>query len=70
MVVSFNSNPARFAGARHVIGALLDSGKVSEVIEQQQKTVNVAANEDLKVELRATLKKYQEKAAPKPVAGN
>ena len=50
--------------------ALFDSGKVKEAIEQQQKAVNIAADEDQKAELKATLKKYQEKAAPKPVAGN
>lgn len=49
--------------------ALFDSGKVKEAIEQQQKAVNVAEDADLKSELKATLKKYQDKAAAKPVAG-
>jgi tetratricopeptide (TPR) repeat protein len=49
--------------------ALFDSGKIKEAIEQQQKAVDVAESEDLKSELKATLKKYQDKVATKPVAG-
>lgn len=44
--------------------ALFDSGKVTEAIEQQQKAVNAAKDEETKTELNATLKKYQEKAKP------
>jgi len=43
--------------------ALFTSGKVADAIAQQKKAVAACENEDLKKELEATLKKYQDSAA-------
>jgi thiol-disulfide isomerase/thioredoxin len=45
--------------------ALFDSGKVSDAIDAEQKAVDACADESLKSDLQATLKKYQAAAAPK-----
>ena len=49
--------------------ALFDSGKVAEAIEQQQKAITTASDEEMKTQLGETLKKYQQKAADKPAEG-
>ncbi|MGC3957126.1 MAG: TlpA disulfide reductase family protein [Verrucomicrobiota bacterium] len=49
--------------------ALFDSGKVAEAIEQQKRAVAAAADEELKKDLTATLKMYQDKAATKSASG-
>ena len=42
--------------------ALFEAGKVAEAIEQQQKAVNAAEDDNAKKELGETLQKYQDKA--------
>jgi tetratricopeptide (TPR) repeat protein len=49
--------------------ALFESGNVTEAIAQQQKAVNLAEDEEVKQELTATLKKYQNQGAAKPPVG-
>jgi thiol-disulfide isomerase/thioredoxin len=49
--------------------ALFESGNVTEAIAQQQKAVNLAEDEEVKKELTATLKKYQNQGAAKPPVG-
>jgi hypothetical protein len=43
--------------------ALFASGKIADAIEHQKKAVAACDNDDLKKELEATLKKYQDSAA-------
>jgi hypothetical protein len=45
--------------------ALFDSGKVAEAVAWQKKAIVAAADEDMKKELDATLKKYEAKVSAK-----
>ena len=45
--------------------ALFDSGKAADAVAWQKKAVAAAADEDMKNELDATLKKYEAKAGAK-----
>lgn len=45
--------------------ALFETGKINDAISTEQKAIAVAKNEEMRKELEATLKKYQEKAGKK-----